>query len=322
MGRRLFSITLVLLLSTSLTGCISNSSENSSFGDSSIEVPVWNIGQWWMYTFTTPEFGDVTTRLVVTENDTEDGTAYMLGITNQLEAHRHALLNFNPFLGRMTHDNLSVYENGVPQPVFSFPLGKNKQWSFDLLGFEGWAAEVIEIGKDSALITATHIDGGTITYTFSEEIGFMSQFKWIDSDSTDRIEMRWGGVSGTNYDGDAYFVKAVDLWNELYQGNDGTLYDSQFLNNGHPTQGEFDHLYVYLDVEITSTSTSHGSLLLKTHSGVHAKEEIWPGGTSEKGSISVIPSQVEEYALEVSCTGADSKIHLIIVGGIETAWDL
>ena len=322
MGHRLFGVAVVLLLSSSLAGCINNNSDMNSSGNSSIEVPIWKIGQWWMYTFTTPEFGDVTTRLVVTENDTEDGTAYMLGITNQLEAHRHALLNFNPFLGRMTHDNLSVYENGFPQPVFSFPLEKNKQWTFDLLGFENWNAEVIEISGGSALISASHSEGGTITYSFSEEIGFMAQFKWVDSDSNDKIEMRSNGVNGMDYTGDAYFVKAVDLWDETYQGNDGTLYDSRFFNNGHPTQGEFDNLYVYLDVEITSTSTSHGSLLLKTHSGVHAKEEIWPGGTSEKGSISVIPSQVEEYALEVSCTGADSKIHLIIVGGIETAWEL
>ena len=322
MGHNFAGIALMILIITSFAGCINNDSGTNNNTNSNIEVPVWEIGQWWMYTFTTPEFGDVTTRLVVTENDAEGDTAYMLGITNQLEAHRHALLNFNPFLGRMTHDNLSVYENGMPQPVFSFPLNENKQWSFDLLGYEGWSAEVISVGFGVAQIIATHDEGGTISYSFVEEIGFMSRFKWDDNSMNNKIDMMWTGVKGENYSEDAYFVKAVDLWDEVYQGNDGTLYDSTFFNNGHPTQGDFDHLYVYLDVEIMSTSSSHGSLLLKTHSGVHAKEEIWPGGTSEKGSISVIPSQVEEYALEVSCTGADSIIHLIIVGGIETVWNL
>ncbi len=322
MGHRFAGVTILLVLFTAFAGCMGNTSSSGGGDDSIIDVPIWEIGQWWMYTFTTPEFGDVTTRLVVTENNSEGNTAYMLGITNQLEAHRHALLNFNPFLGRMTHDNLSVYENGVPQPVFSFPLEKNKQWTFDLLGYTNWNAEVISSEFGVALVTANHDEGGSITYSFDEGIGFMSKFTWKDKDSNDRVDMMWNGVKGDNYTDDAYFVKAVDLWNEVYEGNDGTLYDSTFLNNGHPTEGDFDHLYVYLDVEITSTSTSHGSLLLKTHSGVHAKEEIWPGGTSEKGSISVIPSQTEEYALEISCTGSDSIIHIIIVGGIETTWDL
>ena len=113
-------IVVVLIVSMS-SGCLGSQNQSNNSYDSTINVPEWNIGDWWMYTFTTPEFGDVTTRLVVTETEADSNSSYMLGITNQLESHRHALLNFNPFLGRITHSNLSVYENGIPQTVFSFP---------------------------------------------------------------------------------------------------------------------------------------------------------------------------------------------------------
>ena len=47
----------------------------------------------------------------------------MVGISSEKEAQRHAVVNHNPFLGRVTFDQLSVYENGEPQRVFNFPWG-------------------------------------------------------------------------------------------------------------------------------------------------------------------------------------------------------
>ncbi len=312
----------ILLIAIFFSGCLGNSNTNNNSYDADISVPEWNLGDWWMYTFTTPEFGDVTTRFVVTEMNAEENTSYMLGITNQLEAHRHALLNFNPFLGRITHSNLSVYENGAPQSVFSFPLVNGKQWSFDLLGFAEWNAEVVMIENGLAYITASHEEGGVIAYSFDKNIGFLSEFLWKDSGDLVKMEMRWSGQKGEDYTGEAYFVRAYDLRNEVYEGNDGEVYDSMFLNNGHPSDGDFNHLYIYLDVEITSTATSHGSFTIKDHRGISPKTETWNAGTSEKGSISVIPSQTGEYSLTVSCTGDDSIIHVIIVGGLETIWEL
>ena len=69
-----------------------------------------------MYTFITPEFGEDNARLVVADIREEDGL-FMLGISSEGEAQRHAVINHNPFLGRVTMDGLSVYENGDPQPV-------------------------------------------------------------------------------------------------------------------------------------------------------------------------------------------------------------
>ena len=175
---------ILLLTMMCISGCLGGSNTHNNSYDSEIVVPEWDLGDWWMYTFTTPEFGDVTTRFVVTEINAEENTSYMLGITNQLEAHRHALLNFNPFLGRMTHSNLSVYENGIPQSVLSFPLVNGKQWSFDLFGFTNWNAEIIMIENSVAYITASHDEGGLISYSFDDNIEFLSGFLWKDNDET------------------------------------------------------------------------------------------------------------------------------------------
>ena len=83
----------------------------------------------------------IAARLVVADIREDDGL-YMLGISSEGEAQRHAVINHNPFLGRVTMDGLSVYENGDPQAVFNFPWMKVATWSFRLLG-EDWSAKYI-----------------------------------------------------------------------------------------------------------------------------------------------------------------------------------
>ena len=112
--------------------------------DGPFDVPVWPIGDWGLYTFSTPRFSDDTTRLVVAENDTEDGTAYTLAISSHTEARRHAVLNHNPFLGRITHDNLSAYENGEPRGLFQFPFEAGDIWAFNLFATD-WNATVVNV---------------------------------------------------------------------------------------------------------------------------------------------------------------------------------
>ena len=85
-------------------------------------MPIWETGQWWLYTFSTPDYSDDTARLVVASTSEEDGTAYMLAISSLTEARRHAVLNHNPFLGRINHSDLGAFENGASQQVLSFPL--------------------------------------------------------------------------------------------------------------------------------------------------------------------------------------------------------
>ena len=56
-----------------------------------IEVPTWDIGDYWLYTFSTPDYSDDTARLVVASDTEEDNTAYMLTISSLTEARRHAV---------------------------------------------------------------------------------------------------------------------------------------------------------------------------------------------------------------------------------------
>ena len=113
-----------LMLSLSLAGCLEGPTVSSdNRGDTTedeLRLPSWSVGDQWLYTFVTPQFGEDSARLVVAEVNNESGL-YRLGISSEREAQRHAVINHNPFLGRVTMDGLSVYEQGEPQPVFNFP---------------------------------------------------------------------------------------------------------------------------------------------------------------------------------------------------------
>ena len=58
-------------------------------------------------------------------------------------------------------------------------------------------------------------------------------------------------VARSNYQGDVFFYRARDLIDRLYEENDQEIYDS-FFDEGHPTEGDWDTLVWYLDVEIAS----------------------------------------------------------------------
>ena len=132
-------LVLLLLCTSVLAGCVSDS-ESAEEADTTTadqkQLPVWEIGDNWLYTFITPQFGEDSARLVVAEIDPDEGN-YQLGISSEREAQRHAVTNHNPFLGRMTIDGLSVYENGEPQQVFAFPWSIGQQWSFTLFEQSG-----------------------------------------------------------------------------------------------------------------------------------------------------------------------------------------
>ena len=146
LGRNMRAYLLSLLMVTvCLTGCVSDdAASESDIGNTTedeLVLPEWQIGEQWLYTFITPEFGEDSARLVVADIRADDGL-YMLGISSEAEAQRHAVINHNPFLGRVTMDGLSVYENGDPQPVFNFPWEIGNTWEFRLLG-QDWSAKPI-----------------------------------------------------------------------------------------------------------------------------------------------------------------------------------
>ena len=52
--------------------------------------------------FETAQFGEDTARLVVADVQDDEGL-YMLGISSEREAQRHAVVNHNPFLGQSNY---------------------------------------------------------------------------------------------------------------------------------------------------------------------------------------------------------------------------
>ena len=67
---------------------------------------------------------------------------------------RHAVVNHNPFLGRVTMDALSVYENGEAQRVFSFPFERDDTWTFTLFA-QDWTATTTLVDRGVATVVAT-----------------------------------------------------------------------------------------------------------------------------------------------------------------------
>ena len=310
----------VLLLATSLSGCAGLSNTGGGGGSSqSMEVPAWETGDWWLYTFSTPDYSDDTARLVVASTSEEDGTAYMLAISSLTEARRHAVLNHNPFLGRMTHDGLSAYENGVPQPVLAFPLEEGDSWSFTLFSVE-WSATVTGISGSSAIIVASSTDGSRLDYVYDSDVGFFSSFIWKDSSGAEQLRMMLSD-RGDGHSGDVYFVRGGDLFGNTWDeaGTDFEFRDS-FLVSDHPSDGEWDEMIYFIDAECGSGSSSI-TLTLRDHLSVSALERVWGPGASEYGTLGTIPYPSEEYTLTATFTG-DNYLRIKIAGGITSSWSL
>ena len=167
-----------LILATALAGCSGISGIVG--GSDSVEVPTWEVGDWWLYTFSTPDYTDDTARLVVASISEEGGTANMLAISSLTEARRHAVLNHNPFLGRMTHEDLAAFENGVAQAVMDFPLEEGGTWGFTLFSVE-WSADVRGISGNYVTMGASSGDGSKLDYVYDSDAGFLSSFIWTDA---------------------------------------------------------------------------------------------------------------------------------------------
>ena len=310
----------ILILASAMSGC-SGLTENggSSSSSGSIEVPSWELGDWWLYTFSTPDYSDDTAKLVVASTSEEDGTAYMLAISSLTEARRHAVLNHNPFLGRITHEGLSAFENGESQPVLSFPMKEGDSWTFTLFAIE-WSASVIDVSGSSSIIAATSVDDSRLDYVFDSEVGFFSSFIWKDSTGTEQLRMMLSD-RGQGHSGDVYFVRGGDLFGNTWEdtGNDFEFRDS-FLVSDHPSDGEWDEMIYFIDAECGSGSTI--TLTLRDHLSVSALERIWGPGSSEMGTLGTIPYPSGEYTLTASFTGGSTFLRVKVAGGITQSWSL
>ena len=320
-GRLKAPFMVLLFLCTSLlAGCVSDSG-SADEADTTTEdqkmLPVWEIGDNWLYTFITPQFGEDSARLVVADIRTDDGL-FMLGISSEGEAQRHAVINHNPFLGRVTMDGLSVYENGDPQPVFNFPWTVGNSWDFRLLG-QDWTATTDNIYNGDVTVSATSTEGHELSYVFSGSQGFIKSLLWTDNEGIDHLEMNLNQKK-TGYSGDVFFYRAGDIHDNLYEENDQEIYDT-FLDEGYSPNEVWDTLVWYLDVEITQQGGS-GSLSIKDHQGASPLTRAWGAGATEKGSFGTIPSNSGDHSITVTLRGQDSFVHLKVAGALVRSWTL
>ena len=307
---------VMLLLSAGMAGCTGSDGDGDS---NSIGVPTWEVGDWWLYTFSTPDYSDDTARLVVASDDEEGGTAYMLAISSLTEARRHAVLNHNPFLGRVTHSDLSAFENGVAQPVLSFPIEEGGTWDFTLFSTE-WAASVTGVTGSTAIIAGAASDGSRIDYVYDSGVGFFSSFIWTDTSGTEQLRMMVAD-QGSGHTGDVYFVRGGDLFSDTWDdsGTDIEIRDT-FLVSDHPSDGDWDEMIYFIDAECGSGSSTI-SLTLRDHLSVSALERIWGPGASELGTLGTIPYPSGEYTLTATFTGS-TYLRVKIAGGITESWGL
>lgn len=285
-----------------------------------ISAPSWEAGKFWTYSFKTPEIEDVISRIVVASND---GTDYLVGVASRLDAQRHAVLNYNPMLGRITINELSVYEKGIPQPLFNFPLKKNKEWSFCMFGIEEFQARVDSIRSADlpssgrtviAEIQASSSSGEKLIYSYDTSAEWVNFLVLKDSSGVALLEMNLVSF-GNGFAGEVYFVRGVDLVDELYTAPVFDVFNT--LITGHPDWGPFDSLVYHY--EVLTEDNSGGTLVVKDPtSTVEAMRRVF-GPNAFESSLGTIPSGSEEMSVSVSLAG-NSYLRLRIAGGIEYIW--
>ena len=312
----------VLMLTFSLAGCVTDEGNSSSgIGDTTedeLALPDWQIGDQWLYTFITPEFGEDSARLVVADVRVDDGL-FMLGISSEGEAQRHAVINHNPFLGRVTIDGLSVYENGEPQPVFNFPWEVGSSWDFRLLG-QDWSAQTDNIYNGEVTVSATSSEGHMLDYVFSGRQGFIKTLTWTNDEGVDNLRMSLN-LKDTGYSGDVFFYRAGDLHDNMYEENDQEIYDS-FFDEGYSSNEAWDTLVWYLDVEIDDKGGSGTLTISDQQDGTSPLSRAWGNGATEKGSFGTIPSKTGEHRITLTLQGETSFVNLKVAGALVRSWTL
>ena len=310
------------MLTFSLAGCINDEgSPLGGIGDTTedeLALPDWQIGDQWLYTFVTPQFGEDSARLVVADVREDDGL-FMLGISSEGEAQRHAVINHNPFLGRVTMDGLSVYENGEAQPVFNFPWAVGNTWEFRLLG-QQWRATTDNIYNGEVTVSAQSDEGHELDYVFTGRDGFIKTLVWQDSEGNENLRMNLNQKK-TGYSGDVFFYRAGDLHDNLYEENDQEIYDS-FFDDGYSPNEAWDTLVWYLDVEIDDKGGSGSLTISDQQDGSSPLSRAWGNGATEKGSFGTIPSKTGEHRITLTLQGDTSFVHLKVAGALVRSWSL
>jgi hypothetical protein len=296
----------------------------SGEGQRAVSIPQWTPGDYWDFAFDTPEIRPTIARIVVA---TKNESQYQLGIDNRLDAQRHAVLNYNPMLGRVTCSQLEVFEKGVAQKVLQFPLRRGNMWNFTLMGREDWLARVVSVdsitlpieGKTVLVsIEAKSTGGDMLNYSYDSSARWFRSMVLKDAQGNEELRMTLV-AAGTGFTGDAYFVRGVDLYKKEAASSTGSpevdVYES-FIDRGHPTWGPFDSLIYYYRVEIGTRS--NGILTFRDHSTTTIMRKTFDPGTLEDG-LGSMPSSGGEVGITIVLQG-DCSLVVMVAGGIEYKW--
>ena len=285
----------------------------SGDGDSvSISAPIWNKGHYWEYAIKTADIEISTTMIVAVDDDSND---YYIGTASQIDAKRHAVLNYNPALGRVQMSDFAIYENNVAQLLFDFPLEKNKDWSFSLYGKGGFAATVVDIQTDRAEIVATNSDGARIEYNFDVETEWINSFVFTESTGETVLEMQLA-KHGNDYTGNSYFCRGGDLYDEEFIGPDFGYYDTEFANEGHERYGPWDYIVYYLEAEVGDSTNDGGEWFLSDH---ESTDPLLETITVTKNELGTVMGTSGNWTLEISLSG-DADVRIRIAGAIEYSY--
>lgn len=314
-------ITALLLLAIFVSaGCLSNGDDGEGTPSITVEAPEWSLGQWWDYGYINPNGQNLGFKLIVAD---DDGVNYLVGVEELSAAQYHAVLNFNPVLGRVDMNNFSIFEKGEPQLLLDFPLKKGKEWSFSLLDVDRFNARVTKIeqanlpvfGKTTlTYVEATGSGSEQLSYIFDVKAGWLYYFNFSDAGGNPSVVLNLNGY-GTGYSGQVHFIRATDLYDREFVTT-GTVTDG--TNNGAPGAEDFADYITYL--EYTTGEDSSASLSFRDDEGDEVYRRDY-SSNSEGQNLNAMPVDSGDWTLSVTLEG-DSYLRFRIAGGILTTWTL
>ena len=305
----LSTITILILITTTSSGCLENGLYGNEKDNLSLYSPTWEKGDFWEYSIKTQELEISTTMVVSIDNDATD---YYIGTGSLEDAKRHAVLNHNPAIGRVQMSDFAIYEKNIPQTLIDFPLEKDKGWTFGLYGKEQFNAIVTNVEENIANIIATSSDGARIDYSFDNEARWLSNFTFIDSNGETILAMKLANY-GKGFTGNSYFCRGGDLYDEQFIGPDFSLYDTIYINEGHERYGDWNYIAYFLEADIGSSGS--GELVLRDHLETDILVETLSPGTNinEMGTVG---GSSGNWTFEISLSG-DAEVRMRIAGVIQ-----
>jgi len=306
-------VATLVLLTTASSGCLENGFFGNEDNESSLVSPVWKKGDFWEYSITIDNKQFSTTMVVSVDDDDSD---YYVGAGNLDDAKRHAVLNYNPALGRIQMSDYSVYENNIPQKIVDFPLKQDKDWKFSLYG-ENFVASVIYITETEAEINANSETGAFMKYTFDANSRWINNLEYTNLNGQLELIMNLGNY-GTGYTGNSYFCRGGDIFDEEFIGPDFGVYDTQFVNGGHERYGPWNYIVYYLEADIGSSGS--GELILRDHEGSEVLVETFSPGTNQH-ITGTVAGNSGNWTFEISLSG-NADVRARIAGAIQYTYSV